>query len=208
MRHDRYSTNLVFVDLLFNIVVGIAFLFIISFLMIRPPVKKEAIITPKAEYIITMEWSDKVDDDMDLWVLAPDGARVGFSKKEDGLLTLERDDRGITKDTITVGTNTVVGIGNREVVSIRGIVPGEYLVSAYLFNKKSETPIDVTVEVVRLNPYYAIYTQTLTFTSKNEAKNYYAFIIDISGKVVSKRESSKTAIDDFVFSSTFIPSDY
>ena len=49
----RYKSSLAFTDLLFNIVLGFAFMFIIAFLLINP-VEKDAQIEAKAEFIIIM----------------------------------------------------------------------------------------------------------------------------------------------------------
>ena len=40
----------------------------------------------------------KVLDDIDLWVKAPDGNTVSFVRKEAGLMNLEKDDLGISND--------------------------------------------------------------------------------------------------------------
>ena len=193
---DRYNNNLAFVDLLFNIVVGITFLFLIAFIMIKPPTKQEAVITPKAEYIITMEWPDNVDDDMDLWVAGPTG-KVGFARKEDGVMTLERDDRGIARDTIKVGDNVVIAEGNKEVVSIRAKVAGEYFVTGVMYDRANPIakPIPVRVEVLQLNPYQLLYTQTIIFSEKGESRDYYSFKINEDGKYEGKRETSESAVD-------------
>ena len=37
----KYSSNLAFVDLLFNLILGFVFLFVVSFLLINDPTKKD-----------------------------------------------------------------------------------------------------------------------------------------------------------------------
>ena len=44
MNRDRYKTSIAFIDLLFNITIGLAMLFIIAFLLINPIAKKGDII--------------------------------------------------------------------------------------------------------------------------------------------------------------------
>ena len=50
---DRYKSTIGFVDLLFNILVGFVFLFLVAFLMINP-VAKKAEVVKKAEFLVTM----------------------------------------------------------------------------------------------------------------------------------------------------------
>ena len=67
MRRDRYKTSIAFIDLLFNITIGLAMLFIIAFLLINPVAKKGDIIV-KAEFIVTMSWPADRHDDIDLYL--------------------------------------------------------------------------------------------------------------------------------------------
>ena len=57
MNNEKYKSTIGFTDLLFNILVGFAFLFIIAFLLIKPEAKK-ADFERKAEFVIVMEWND------------------------------------------------------------------------------------------------------------------------------------------------------
>ena len=67
MRRDRYKTSIAFIDLLFNITIGLAMLFIIAFLMINP-ITKKGDIEYKAEFMITLSWPTESYDDIDLYV--------------------------------------------------------------------------------------------------------------------------------------------
>ena len=49
----------------------------------------------KAEYIITVDWDDSLEDDVDLWVRDPNGEIVSYLQKDAGWLHLDRDDRGV-----------------------------------------------------------------------------------------------------------------
>ena len=64
----NYNSNLAFVDLLFNLILGFVFLFIISFILINDPEKKES-IEQKAEYMIILSWDDDLNNDIDLFKL-------------------------------------------------------------------------------------------------------------------------------------------
>ena len=63
--NNKYNSNLAFIDLLFNLILGFVFLFIVSFLMINEPDKKSE-VEQKAEYMIVLDWDHSKDIDMDL----------------------------------------------------------------------------------------------------------------------------------------------
>ena len=195
LSEDRYKSTIAFIDLLFNILVGFVFLFLVAFLLINPVAKKND-IKAKAEFMITMEWPDPDINDMDLWMQDPLGNRVGFRNKEAGLMNLDRDDLGKSNDTVTVNGEEVSVEGNKETVSIRGIVPGEYLVSGHLYrvNEDLPKPIPVRVEVIKINPYRIIYQQTINFGGRGEAHNYYSFTVDANGFVSSIAETDRSAL--------------
>jgi hypothetical protein len=88
------------------------------------------------------------------------GEVVWFRNREAGLMHLDRDDRGMSNDTIVVNGRRVVNPLNQEVVTIRGIAPGEYVVNAHYYESKevdtsdpkAGQPVDVTLSVVKVNP--------------------------------------------------------
>ena len=83
----NYNSNLAFVDLLFNLILGFVFLFIISFILINDPEKKES-IEQKAEYMIILSWDDDLNNDIDLWVQGP-SVTVGFRNTQQGNMFLD-----------------------------------------------------------------------------------------------------------------------
>ena len=63
----KYSSNLAFVDLLFNLLVGFTSLFVIAFLLINP-IAKSGVIDPPIRLMIEMRWDDSSPRDIDLHV--------------------------------------------------------------------------------------------------------------------------------------------
>jgi len=53
MNNEKYKSTIGFTDLLFNILVGFAFLFIIAFLLITPEAKKKD-CERRAEFVVVM----------------------------------------------------------------------------------------------------------------------------------------------------------
>ena len=84
-----YNNNLAFVDLLFNLIVGIAFLFIVSFLLINDPTKEEN-VRPMAEYMVILTWEGQKNSDIDLWMEGPSGV-VGFQSPNSGFMYLDKE---------------------------------------------------------------------------------------------------------------------
>ena len=71
------SNSDAFTDLLFNALLGFAFMFFISFALIQKP-QDGGKIDSKAEFIISAEWEDHHPDDVDLIVEDPEGNIVYF----------------------------------------------------------------------------------------------------------------------------------
>ena len=149
-----------FYDMLFNMLIAFVFCFIVALLAMNPKSTKAGDIPAKAEFIITLSWPDYDPNDIDTWVRNPAGEVVWFRNREAGLMHLDRDDRGVSNDTIVVNGQRIVNPLNQEVVTLRGIAPGEYVVNAYYYESKEvETsdpkagqPVDVTLSVVKVNP--------------------------------------------------------
>ena len=151
MKNKKYNQFDPFTDLLFNILLGFVFLFFLTILFINP-ITKLGNVNLKAEYIITVDWKDNLPDDIDLWVRDPNGEIVSYLKKDAGWLHLDRDDQGIINDKIVINNKEVIYPINREVVTLRGIIPGEYSVNLYLYEHESGKPIDVKLIIEKVNP--------------------------------------------------------
>ena len=104
------------------------------------PIPKTGVINPKAEYIVTVSWADNNPDDVDTYVQNPTGGLVWFRNKESEFVHLDRDDRGLLNDTIMVSGEEIQNPLNQEVVTLRAVVPGEYIVEySLLCNKNKST---------------------------------------------------------------------
>tara|TARA_B100001971_G_scaffold116145_1_gene106804 strand:- start:1135 stop:1737 length:603 start_codon:yes stop_codon:yes gene_type:complete len=172
-----------FTDLLFNALLGFTFLFLVA-IMFMNPIAKEGIINLKAEYIVTVSWPDGNPDDIDVWIEGPRGNLVWFRNPEAGLLHLDRDDRGALNDTLEIEGETVTNPLNQEIVTMRGIVAGEYVVNIHYYASETGQPVDVTVKVEKINPSLEVaYYKTLTLNHKGEEKTAVRFKLTASGEV-------------------------
>ena len=142
MNNEKYKSTIGFTDLLFNILVGFAFLFIIAFILIKPEAKKHD-FERRAEFVVVLEWDHDQSDDIDLYVQDPTGGRVSFRNPIVNFMHLDKDDLGYVNDVVmnVDGTITKVNI-NREVVTIRGIIPGEYIINVHYYStRRSEAAL-------------------------------------------------------------------
>ena len=194
---DKYKSTIAFIDILFNILIGFVFLFLIAFLLINPITKKNDIISP-AEFLIVLNWPSHLDDDIDLWLRGPNGETVGFRSKEVGIFHLERDDLGFANDKVIHSGNEIAVKKNQETIAIRGIYPGEYMISVMYYatydTKNPKKTIPVNVEVIKVNPYSIAFTQNKTLTEVGQTINFYSFLVDERGFIKGIRETDANAV--------------
>ena len=148
-----------FYDMLFNMLIAFVFCFIVALLAMNPKASKAGDIPAKAEFIVTLSWPDNDPNDIDAWARNPAGEVVWFRQREAGLMHLDRDDRGTSNDTLVVNGRSIVNPLNQEVLTLRGIVAGEYVVNAHYYESKdvekrdprAGRPVDLSLSVVKVN---------------------------------------------------------
>lgn len=198
-RNDpKYGNNLAFIDFLFNYLLAFAFLFIIAFMMIRPPTQTEANTKLKAEIVLNMTWPDASLDDIDMWLLLPNGQKVWFMHKEEEYATLDRDDRGGHGDTFRknpADPQSEKGLirVNKETIVIRALVPGRYVVAGHVFatyadvdgfKNENALPFEVKLEAIKLNPRATTFSNsTIVLEKQAQQKAFLAFTVKEDGSV-------------------------
>jgi len=191
--NQRYKSTFGFVDLLFNLLIGFVFLFIIAFIMINP-VSKKSTIDPKAEFLIIMTWPTGDRNDIDLWIKHNKSEPVSFRSKDNGIMHLDRDDLGFSNDTVIVDGLEKYNPVNREVISIRQKISGHYVVNAhwYAYRRELELPSDsssgpvpVPVEftMIQVNPYVELATSKVILMKEGSEQTGFQFKIHSSGEV-------------------------
>ena len=172
-----------FTDLLFNALLGFAFMFFISFALIQKPVD-EGNIESKAEFIISVEWEDYHPDDVDLIVEDPQGNIVYFQNKEDGLMHLDRDDRGTLADRLIIDGVNVENPANQEIITKRGIMAGEYIVNLLHYKANFVVPLKTKVKIEKINPRLEIvYFGDHFLTKTGDELTAVRFFLDEKGNV-------------------------
>ncbi|RME33726.1 MAG: hypothetical protein D6786_06915 [Gammaproteobacteria bacterium] len=191
---QRHFTTDPFTDLLFNALLGFTFLFLVA-IMFMNPVAKKGIIDPKAEYIITVTWPDNDPNDIDTWVEDPNGNVVYFRNQEAGLVHLDRDDRGNANDTIEIEGKKVQNPLNQEVVTIRGVVPGEYVVNLHYYASDNGQPVKVNVRVAKVNPALeVVFYDTYLMEKQGQEKTAVRFRIGGDGRITDINRLPKSLV--------------
>ena len=198
--NPKYVSSVAFTDLLFNIVVGLAFLFLLAFILMNP-IAKDKDIEEKSDFIIILTWDDESGDDIDLWLRDPLGNILSFKNREDALMHLDRDDLGLSNDKVELpdGDYTYV-YRNKEVASLRGTHEGEYLVNVHVYNKKpwkdsSMRPSNIRVELIKLNPYDEVTQAEFIATKRGQEFTAFHFTLDEDGEVIGIRDEREPLIN-------------
>ena len=205
----KYQSNLAFVDFLFILLLAFISMFILALILINPVTKKSE-VERKAEFLITLEWDKESRDDVDIWVEDPLGKVVSFRNKTVDVMHLDKDDLGQLNDTIRFpdGSTQVIHL-NREVVTLRGWVAGEYTINAHMYNKRDRThpsdansyghPTNVKVEMLRINPYKILFEEKFILTHRGEEVTIRRVTLNKDGDIIAtnKREKSFVTLSAF-----------
>jgi len=191
MNNEKYKSTIGFTDLLFNILVGFAFLFIIAFLLIKPEAKKED-FNRRAEFVVVMEWDNDASGDIDLYVEDPTNKQVSFRYHNHNYMHLDKDDLGAMNDTVVNADGSISTVKiNREVVTIRGIIKGEYVVNGHYYSLRSYDKINppkpnitVRVELHKVNPYSIMWVGEKQFNHRGQEETFLRFRLDKDGNIL------------------------
>jgi hypothetical protein len=89
------------------------------------------------------------------------------------------------------GTTSTVKI-NREVVTIRGIIEGEYIINGHYYSERSYTQLElknkrnltIRVELHKVNPYSILWVGEKKFTHRGQEETFVRFRLDKDGRVL------------------------
>lgn len=195
MNKEQYGSGIAMTDLATNLLGVFICLFMLSFLMMSKKIEEKSNkIESKAELVITITWDKDSKNDVDAYVEDPLGNLVFFRAKEKGLMHLDRDDFGLTNDTIMMGDgNTVTVRENREIVSLRGIVPGEYIINVHMYAERDKAEkTQVTVKLEKINPTFkTIALKEVELGITGDEKTAFRFTLDNAGDATNINELSK-----------------
>ncbi len=180
--------------MLFKALQVVAFLFFIALLVMNPEARQGK-VDSKAEFLITMGWPDSHPDDIDLYAEDPLGNIVWYHEREAGFMVLDRDDRGGLNNSITVNGHKVNSPLRQEIVSIRGIVPGEYTVNVNYYLASQPATVPVSVKIEKVNPTVeVIFYDTIMLDHMGQEKTAARFRVAENGNVVDINHRDKSLI--------------
>lgn len=140
-----------------------------------------------AAFRITTSWDNDDPCDIDTWLADPSGHLVMWGRKEDGLMHLDRDDIGHSDDTVTLPNGDIIKYSeNRENITIRGIIPGEYVLNLHMYNDNgAKFPVDAKVVLFNVKESREEHSETVGFKFNGEEKTAFRFTLTASGKVIN-----------------------
>jgi len=146
--------------------------------------------------MITVTWPYGFNDDVDTYVIDPLNNITCFNRREDGLMHLDRDDIGHMNDTITLPNGKKIEYKeNREIVSIRGIVPGEYVVNVHCYSRRTAgQAIPVNIRLEKMNPYKLVSFRDVELKETGSEETVFRFGIDKEGNISYVTEGPKRSL--------------
>jgi len=187
MNNKSYGSAIGFLDLLFNCLIVFVFMFVVAFAQIEPESKK-AVLKTKAEFIITMTWAMDDSNDIDIWLLDPAKNLISFKNKSAGLTHIDRDDLGKSGDVFMTSDGRKVAYEyNQEIVTIRGFIPGQWIVNIHMYKRNQTTkPSVVKIRMDKINPSVTtIVNETIVLEEYWQEETVIRLTMDINGTILS-----------------------
>lgn len=203
----RYGDfKLGYIDFLSATVGVFAVLILMTSALMAITKKENEGIKKNAQFVFTATWSEKIDCDVDIWVRDPNNTLISYKHPEGGVTYIERDDMGHRRDMTYVNDELVlVNPENKEYATVRGIIPGEWVVNVHLYSCqyitedndgigqpvgfKPGTPYElpVSIEIIKINPdYETVFETSLKFTHIWQELTALTFRVNERGYVSEK----------------------
>ena len=191
---DREEPFEPFTVMLFKGLQVVAFMFFLAYLAINSEAKQGNIDT-KSQMLVTVSWPDNHPDDIDTYVEDPQGNIVWYHVMEAGMMSLDRDDRGDYKNMILVNGKTIRNMIRQEIVQMRALIPGEYVVNVHHYLATTPDPVPVSVTVEKINPKVEIvYYDRLFLDHTGDEKTAVRFTVGEDGKITDINTRPKSLI--------------
>jgi len=182
------------IDLLLNLLMLFIVVAAVAIAQMNRPAQEKS-IELKAELVIELTWAAHNFSDLDLWLQLPNGRKVGFTDKDVGVATLDRDDRGALGEVYepNPGESKLIAV-NKETIVVRAHLPGRYVVNVHYFHRSTEAdvgapekdprPDPVVVRLTRLNPRLAeLAARTVELGKVGSERTAFCFEVAADGAV-------------------------
>ena len=184
----RFFSFRPFIDVLFCcLLMLVAILF-----LLKTEEEKTKARPPNVIYEVVLTWDGESNDDLDIYVKAASGHIVSFNNREGGdgsLISLDHDALGKSRNnSLGQGVAGTVVNYNEEVVSFRGVIEGENIVTVHVYSKMDDAPVKATVTLIKVKPYKEIVKKEIMFESTGQEKTAFRFKTDELGNVLETNE--------------------
>lgn len=147
---------------------------------------------PNVLYEVILTWGGESEDDLDIYVQAASGHVVSFNNREGGqgsLISLDHDALGKRRNnSLTEGAVGKVVAFNEEIVSFRGVVKGENIVTVHVYAKRDEEPVKATIKLIKIKPFKEVVVEERVFESVGQEKIAFRFTTDENGNIIDINE--------------------
>ena len=117
---------------------------------------------------------------------------------------LDKDDLGHQNDIIHLpdGTSQIIYL-NREVVTLRGWIPGEYIINTHMYAKRDDygeenpnkpAPTQIKVEMLRINPYKILFEDNFTLQYRGEETTVRRITLNKGGEIIDTSKFKKSFV--------------
>ena len=177
-----------FIDVLFCcLLMLVAILF-----LLKTEEKKTKVRPPNVLYEVVLTWDGNSEDDLDLYVQAASGHIVSFNNREGGqgsLISLDHDALGKrVNNSLGEESEGVVVAFNEEIVSFRGVVEGENIVTVHVYSKRDEKPIKATIKLIKIKPFKEVIVREKELSTTGGQKTAFRFTTDKNGGIIDINE--------------------
>tara|TARA_R100001015_G_C4625214_1_gene183667 strand:- start:1541 stop:2131 length:591 start_codon:yes stop_codon:yes gene_type:complete len=184
----RFFSFRPFIDVLFCcLLMLVAILF-----LLKTEEEKTKARPPNVIYEVVLTWDGESNDDLDIYVKAASGHIVSFNNREGGdgsLISLDHDALGKSRNnSLGQGVAGTVVNYNEEVVSFRGVIQGENIVTVHVYSKMDDAPVKATITLIKVKPYKEIVKKEIMFESTGQEKTAFRFKTDDLGNVLETNE--------------------
>ena len=158
-----------------------------SLFLLKTEEQKTKARPPNVIYEVVLTWDGDSNDDLDLYVQSASGHVVSFNNREGGegsLISLDHDALGKARNNTLPDENGVVVNYNEEVVSFRGVMKGENIVTVHVYSKTDLAPVRAKIKLIKIKPFKEIITEEKEFSATGEEKTAFRFVTDKNGLVI------------------------
>ena len=184
----KYFTFKPFIDTLFCcLLMLVAILFLLK-------TEESAVKTrpPNVLYEVILTWDGESEDDLDLYVRAASGHTVAFNNREGGegsLISLDHDALGKRRNnSLGEGQEGTIVNFNEEIVSFRGVVEGENIVTVHVYAKRDDKPTKGTIKLIKIKPFKEVVVKEREFTTTGQETIAFRFKTDKDGNILDINE--------------------